>query len=138
MDDEFLNAIDKTADTSFDANAPTDSTGDPITCPVVLNLLTGEPIKCPVVLHVLAKPVFAVRRSGIATTGFLDGEYKSTDREVRPQYLGPPSGRVPTADEKCGAYHLYAEYIAVRLGKNGKRTAGSGIPRCGSTSTIEL
>jgi hypothetical protein len=38
MDAEFLDAIDKTADTSFDASAPTNSTGKPITCPVVLNL----------------------------------------------------------------------------------------------------
>jgi hypothetical protein len=104
MDDEFLNAIDKTADPSFDVSAPTNCTDDPTTCPVVLNLL--------------AKPRFLTRRSGSTKTGFLDGEYKSTGREVRPMYLGPSSGRAGTDDEKRGAYHLYAEYLAVRLGKN--------------------
>ena len=114
MDDEFLNAIDKTADTSFDANAPTNSTGDPITCPVVLNLL--------------ANPRFAVRRSGSATTGFLDGERKLDGAPFKvtttcPPYQGQPSGRKPTDDEKHGAYHLYAEYIAVRLGKNAEENS---------------
>lgn len=106
MDDEFLDAIDKTADASFDANAPTNSTGDPITCPVVLNLL--------------AKPLLAARRSGITTTGFLDGERKpgGVTPTMRPLYLGPPSGRAGTDDEKRGAWQLEQEYLAVRLGKN--------------------
>ena len=42
--DDLLEAVDKIANTSFNAsaptnsvaNAPTNSTGDPITCPVVL------------------------------------------------------------------------------------------------------
>jgi len=104
MDDDFIKAINATADTSFDASVPTNYTGGPITCPVVLNLL--------------AEPRFADRPSGIATTGFLDGERKSIEPEVRPIYLGPPSGRAGNADEKRGAWHLEDEYLAARLGKN--------------------
>jgi hypothetical protein len=113
MDDDFIEAINATADTSFDAgvpvqlidaNVPTNCNGDPITCPVVLGLL--------------AKPRFFERRSGSATTGFIDGEYRSGESEVRPMYLGPPSGRAPTAEEKRGAYHLQTEYLEGRLGKN--------------------
>jgi hypothetical protein len=37
---------------------------------------------------------------------------------TRPPYLGPPSGRAGTDDEKRGAWHLQAEYLAGRLGKN--------------------
>jgi hypothetical protein len=118
MDDDFIKAINATADTSFDAgvpvqlidaNVPTNFNGDPITCPVVLNLL--------------AKPRFFDRRSGSATTGFLDGEYRSGESEVRPVYPGPPSGRAPTAEEKRGAYHLQTEYLEVRLGKNAEENS---------------
>ncbi|SHG69703.1 hypothetical protein [Bradyrhizobium erythrophlei] len=100
MDDEFLNAIDKTADPSFNA-------GD---------------IDVP--------PKIAIRRSGSSRVGFLrpgerekclldgDDHPYPIENEPAPKYLGPPSGRAGTDDEKRGAYHLYAEYIAGRLGKN--------------------
>jgi hypothetical protein len=106
MDDEFLDAIDKTVDASFDASVHTNCTGKPITCPVVLNLL--------------ANPLFAERRSGSATTGFLNGERKTggVTPTTRPPYLGPPSARIPTDDEKRGAWQLQEEYLAGRLGKN--------------------
>ena len=97
MDDEFIEAINTTADTSFDASVPTtsvptNSNGDPITDPVVLNLL--------------ANPRFFTRPSGSKARGFLDGERKSVEPEIRPKYLGPPSGRIPTDDEKRGAWQL--------------------------------
>jgi hypothetical protein len=112
MDDDFIEAINATIDTSFDASVPTNCNASvPTNC-------TGDPITCPVVLNLLAKPLLAIRRSGSATTGFLDGEYKSGEPEVRPMYLGPPSGRVPNAEDKRGAWHLEDEYLAGRLGKN--------------------
>jgi hypothetical protein len=88
---------------------PTNCNGDPITCPVVLNLL--------------AKPRFALRRSGSVTTGFLEGERKLDGAPFKvtttcPEYLGQPSGRVPTDDEKRGAWQLQEEYLTGRLGKN--------------------
>jgi hypothetical protein len=118
MDDEFIEAVEKIADTSFDAgvpvqlidaNVPTNCNGDPITCPVVLSLL--------------AKPRFAIRRSGSATTGFLDGERKLDGAPFKvtttcPEYLGQPSGRIPTDHEKRGAWQLQEEYLEGRLGKN--------------------
>jgi hypothetical protein len=100
MDDEFLDAIGKTADTSFDASVPAD---DDANC-------TGT--RC------------AKRPSGIEAKGFIDGERKGEriPFEVMPTrcppYLGPPTGRVGSADEKRGAYHLQDEYLAGRLGKN--------------------
>jgi hypothetical protein len=85
MDDEFLDAIDKTVDASFDASVPINCTGDPITAPVVLNLL--------------ADPRLAIRPSGIKARGFLKGERKSIiEPEMRPVYLGPPSLRVGLRD----------------------------------------
>jgi hypothetical protein len=60
------------------------------------------------------------RPSGSNAQGFLDGEHKSVEPEVRPMYLGPPSGRIPTPDEKRCAWQLREEYLAGRLGKNGE------------------
>ena len=113
MDSEFIAAINATADTSFDANAPTNSNDAsvPTNC-------RGEPITCPVVLNLLANPRFLERRSESETQGFLDGERPTIKPETRPVYLGPPSGRVPNDDEKRGAWHLENEYLAGRLGKN--------------------
>jgi hypothetical protein len=100
MDDEFLDAINATADTSFDASR--------ITCPVVLSLL--------------AKPRFFPRRSGIATTDFLYGERPLCGFDFMPAkcppYLGPPSARILTDEDKRGAWQLQEEYLADRLGKN--------------------
>jgi hypothetical protein len=114
MDDEFLDAVQKTADTSFDASAPTNSTD--ASAPTKSN---GDPITCPVVLSLLAKPRFATRRSGSKAQGFLDGEYKSVEPEVRPIYRGyATSGRTPNDEDKRGAWQLQEEYLAGRLGKN--------------------
>jgi hypothetical protein len=120
MDAEFLNAIDKTADTSFDASAPTDT--DASAAPTNCN---GDTITCPVVLNLLANPRFVVRRSGITTTGFLDGERKpgAVTPTKCPPYLGPPSGRSGTADEKRCAWQLEEEYLAGRLGKNAEENS---------------
>src|ERR1700682_6299976 len=84
--DDLIEAVEKIADTSFDASVPTNCTGDPIIDPVVFKLL--------------AKPRLAIRPSGIKARGFLKGERKSVDPEIRPVYLGPPSARIPTDDEK--------------------------------------
>jgi hypothetical protein len=118
MDDEFIEAVSKTADTSFDAGVPVQL----IDADVPTNC-NGDPITCPVVLNLLAKPRFALRRSGSVTTGFLEGERKLDGAPFKvtttcPEYLGQPSGRVPTDDEKRGAWQLQEEYLTGRLGKN--------------------
>ncbi|MGZ5875355.1 MAG: hypothetical protein ACXWKP_24980, partial [Bradyrhizobium sp.] len=117
MNSEFIEAINSTADTSFDASVPTNTDAS---VPIKWN---GEPVKCPVVLNLLAHPRFFTRRSGIATTGFLDGERKLDGAPFKvtttcPEYLGQPSGRVPNAEEKRGAWPLQEEYLVGRLGKN--------------------
>jgi hypothetical protein len=71
----------------------------------------------------------AKRPSGSATTGFYRYGNRSGERSENgapfkfipttcPQYIGPPSRRVPTAEEKRGAWQLQEEYLAGRLGKN--------------------
>ncbi|WP_072817777.1 hypothetical protein [Bradyrhizobium erythrophlei] len=89
-------------------DAPTNVTGDPITCPVVLNLL--------------AKPLFAERRSGIATKTFLPGESKRDGVPFKASpaipYLGPPKHREPNDRQRRGAWQLQEEYLKDRLGRN--------------------
>jgi len=93
MEDLIL-AVNKIADTSFDAS----------------------------------KTTIAERRSGSAKAGFyrpgerakclLDIEGHPPAIESEPlHYPGPPSGRVPTANEKRAAWQLQDEYLAGRLGK---------------------
>jgi hypothetical protein len=72
----------------------------------------------------------AKRPSGSATTGFYrpgeraqDGAPFATVPATCPPYLGRPSGRIPTADEKRGAWQLQEEYVAGRLGKNEEENA---------------
>jgi hypothetical protein len=99
IEDELVEAVHANVDPSFDASTPVKSFG--------------------------ANRV-AARRSGSERTGFYrPGERAAQDGapfEVLPtkcpQYSGPPSGRVPTNDEKRGAWHLQHEYLATRLGKN--------------------
>ena len=122
MDNAFLDAIDATADTSFDASAPTTTAPADSTEAIVRTNSIGDPITCPVVLKLLAKPVFVERPSGGSeTSGFLDGERKpgGVTPTKCPPYLGPPpSARTPSDDDKRGAWHLENEYLACRLGKN--------------------
>jgi hypothetical protein len=116
-DDLIIEAVNRIADTSFDASAPTNTdTSVPTNC-------NGDRITCPVVLNLLAKPRFFPRPSGSKARGFLDGERKSVEPEIRPKYLGPPSGRIPTDDEKRGAWYLQSEYLAGRLGKDEQENA---------------
>ena len=114
MDDDFIEAINTTADTSFDVSAPTKSDASAHTnC-------TGDRITCPVVLNLLANPRFFTRPSGSKARGFIDGERRpgGVTPTTCPPYLGPPSGRAGNADEKRGAWQLQEEYLAGRLGKN--------------------
>jgi hypothetical protein len=98
MDDEFIDAIDKIADTSFDASAP------------------------PAKPAPLAKPECAKRPSGSTTAGFLKGERKGEriPFEVMPTqcppWPGKPDGRAGTLLEKQGAWQLQTEYLEDRLG----------------------
>jgi hypothetical protein len=95
MDDEFIQAIDNTADTSFSA------------------------------VKTFGRNEIAERRSGSERAGFYRPGERDKDGapfEVLPtkcpKYSGPPSGRLPTDDEKQGAWQLQQEYLAARLGKN--------------------
>jgi hypothetical protein len=92
---DFIDAVDKIADTSFYV---TDTFGD----------------------NVIAK-----RPWGSTKTGFYRPGERSENGapfEVTPtkcaQYMGLPSGRTPTNDEKRGAWQLQEEYLAGRLGKD--------------------
>jgi hypothetical protein len=96
MDSKFIAAINATADTSFDASAAT-----------------------------FGKNKIAIRPSGSAKTGFYrpgerpkDGSPFEIVPTKCPPYQGQPSGRVPTDEEKRGAWHLQNEYLAGRLGKD--------------------
>jgi hypothetical protein len=111
---DLIEAVDNIADTNFDASARTNTDAS------VHTNCTGDRITDPVVLNLLSNPRFPTRRSGSTTTGFLDGERKSggVTPTTCPPYLGPPSGRAGTADEKRGAWQLQEEYLAGRLGKN--------------------
>jgi hypothetical protein len=109
--DEFIEAVEKIADTSFDASAP------------IINGITGKPITDPVVRNLL-KPEFAKRRSGSTKEGFhRPGE---RDGDGAPFVVAPPSplppckktGRDPTDEEKRAAWPLQNEYLNVRLGKD--------------------
>jgi hypothetical protein len=116
MDSEFIEAINTTADTSFDASVPTNTDASvPTNC-------TGDPITCPVVLNLLKKPLFYERLSGGTAKRLLDGERKPGGfpfiPTTCPEYKGPPSGRAGNDDEKRGAWQLQEEYLVGRLGKN--------------------
>jgi hypothetical protein len=96
--DDFLEAVDKTADTSFNASDIEETFG---------------------------KNTIAERRSGSAIKGFYrpgerdrDGTPFEPVQTKCPKYHGPPSGRIPTNEEKRGAWQLQEEYLAGRLGKN--------------------
>jgi hypothetical protein len=118
MDDDFIEAINATADTSFDAGLPLQliDANVPTNC-------NGKPITCPVVLGLLAKPRFFERRSGSATTGFMDGERKlgGITKEPLPKYFRMHC--TPNAEDKRGAYHLQTEYLEGRLGKNAEENS---------------
>jgi len=115
MDAEFLAAIDRVVDTSFDATNTSDKT--------------------------FGSNRIAARRSGSPTAGFyrglprpngkepLAGERAKSmldggghpypiDNDPPPNYSGPPSGRAPNESEKRGAWQLQQEYLEGRLGKN--------------------
>jgi hypothetical protein len=95
--DDLLEAVDKIANTSFDATA-TDTFG--------------------------ANRI-AERRSGSAIKGFYrpgERDRNGAPFEVTPtkcpKYHGPPSGRAPTETETRVAWPLQNEYLADRLGKD--------------------
>ena len=107
MDSEFIEAINATADTSFDASAA-----------------PPPPVPTPVTFGANR---IAERRSGSTRTGFYRPGERSEDGapfEVTPtkcpKYSGAPSGRKPTDEEKRGVWQLQAEYVEGRLGKNGE------------------
>jgi hypothetical protein len=96
--DDLIDAVETIADTSFDASAPVDTFG--------------------------ANRI-AARRSGSEVKGFYrpgerdkDGDPFEVLPTKCPLYNGPPSGRVPTNEEKRGAWQLQEEYLVGRLGKN--------------------
>jgi hypothetical protein len=101
MDDEFIKAVEKTADTSFNVN------------------------------KTFGRNEIAERRSGSERAGFYrpgerdkDGTPFDALPARCPAYSGPPSpGRAPTDDEKHGAWQLQAEYFAGRLGKNAEENS---------------
>jgi hypothetical protein len=89
--DDLIEAVNKIADTSFDATAA----------------------------------YIAKRPSGSTMTGFYRPGERSENGapfEVSPtkcpKYIGLPSGRTPSNEEKRGAWQLQAEYLEGRLGKN--------------------
>ena len=98
--DDLMNEVDRIADTSFDASdiAPKTKT--------------------------FGTNTIAERRSGSAVKAFYrpgerpDDGAPFTPTTTIPKYSGPPSGRVPTDDEKRGSWQLQEEYLAGRLGKN--------------------
>jgi hypothetical protein len=111
MDSEFIAAINATADTSFDPANP-------------INFITGQPITDPIVRSLISKPTFAARRSGSSVEGFYrpgerdkDGSPFEILPTQCPPYI-PQLARVPTNEEKRGAWHLQDEYLAGRLGRN--------------------
>jgi hypothetical protein len=114
--DDLLDAVNRIADTSFDA--------------------TNTPLPASTVAKTFGANITAERRSGSTTVGFyrglprpggkqpLAGERSKdgTPLDVKPtkcpKYLGLPSGRTPNEEEKRGAWQLQEEYLAGRLGKN--------------------
>lgn len=91
MDEAFLAAVAKTADTSFDASKPK-----------------------------IAERRSGSAKTGFYRPGERSDRgapFKVTPTKC-PNYNGPPSGRTGNAAEKRSAWQLQEEYLAGRLGKN--------------------
>jgi hypothetical protein len=123
-------AVDKIADTDFRADE------------IIINSITGEPITDPVVRNLITKPRMPkginwekINTSPIAFSRGIDGaadcvgtQPSSRKLFTRPNYLGSSlilSGearqprRDPSDEEKRAAWPLQDEYNADRLGKDG-------------------